>query len=124
MLANPTTLTFTPDNWSVPQTVTVRAAEDDDAVADPAVTLTHTVSGGDYGAVTAKNVTVTVTENDTRGLTVSETTLTVPEGGTKTYTVKLDTAPSDDVTVEIGGALGRRVGQPHAADVHDGQLRR
>ena len=104
--ANPTTLTFTPDNWSVPQTVTVTAGEDDDAVADAQVTLTHTVSGGDYGAVTAKNVTVTVTENDTRGLTVSETTLTVPEGGTKTYTVKLDTAPSDDVTVEIGGASG------------------
>ena len=34
-------LTFTSVNWNAPQTVTVRAAEDDDAVADDPVTLTH-----------------------------------------------------------------------------------
>ena len=94
------------NNWRVAQTVTVSAAEDDDAVADAQVTLTHTVSGGDYGTVSADSVTVTITESDVAGVTVTPTTLTVLEGGSATYTVKLDTEPSDDVTVEIGGASG------------------
>ena len=41
-----TSLTFTVDNWDVAQTVAVTAAEDNDAVTDAGVTLTHTVSGG------------------------------------------------------------------------------
>ena len=47
-----TTLTFTADNWNTPQTVTVTAAHDDDAVTDEPVTIMHTVSGGDYEDVT------------------------------------------------------------------------
>ena len=69
--ANPTSLTFTPDNWDTERTVTVNAAVDGDAAADAAVTLTHTVTGGDYQGVSADDVTVTVTENDTAGVTVS-----------------------------------------------------
>ena len=46
-------LTFTPDNWSSAQTVTVRAAEDLDAIDDTAE-IGHTVSGGDYGSETAQ----------------------------------------------------------------------
>ena len=37
-------LTFTPLDWSIPQTVTVTADHDDDAVAEPVVTITHTPS--------------------------------------------------------------------------------
>ena len=44
---SPLTLTFTADNWNTLQTVTVTAAQDDDAVADDPLTLTHAVSGGD-----------------------------------------------------------------------------
>ena len=43
------TLTFTADNWNTAQTVTVSAAEDNDAVVDDAtVTVGHAASGGDY----------------------------------------------------------------------------
>ena len=52
-------LTFTPDNWSSAQTVTVRAAQDLDGIGDTAV-IGHAVSGGDYGSETAPSVTVTV----------------------------------------------------------------
>ena len=62
---NQNTLTFTSGNWNTARTVTVAAAEDDDAVADDAVTLTHTVGGGDYGSVTASSVVVTIAENET-----------------------------------------------------------
>ena len=63
---SPTDLTFTADNWSTEQTVTVSAAQDADAAADMA-TVEHTVSGGDYGAnsVTAQTVTVTVNDDET-----------------------------------------------------------
>ena len=91
-------LTFSTGNWNIPQTVTVNAAEDNDASNDTA-TITHTVSGADYGSVTAASVDVTVTDNDTRGITVSETTLAFNEGGTATYTVVLNTQPTGDVTV-------------------------
>ena len=67
-------LTFTAENWDTAQTVTVSAGEDDDTNADPAVTLTHTVAGGDYEGLNAAGVTVSVTENDQDtppGVTVS-----------------------------------------------------
>ena len=98
--ANPASLTFTTSNWSTAQTVTVSAAEDGDPLEDTA-TVTHTVSGGDYGAITAQDVAVTVTDNDTPGVTVAPTSLTVGEGDMGTYTVKLNTLPTGNVTVAI-----------------------
>ena len=60
--ASPGNLTFTMADWSTAQTVTVSAAEDNDASNDTA-TVSHRVSG--YGSVTsAASVTVTVTDND------------------------------------------------------------
>ena len=103
-----TSLTFTMDNWDDAQTVTVTAAEDDDAVTDAGVTLTHTVSGGGYGSTTVPDVEVSITENDTAGVVLSETDLTVTEGDATgvRYTVKLATQPSDTVTVTISGHDG------------------
>ena len=99
--ANPASLTFSTSNWSTAQTVTVSAAEDDDAANDTA-TVTHSVSGGDYGSVTAADVGVTVTDNDTPGVTASPTSLTIGEGTAfNTYTVVLNTQPSGQVTVAI-----------------------
>ena len=97
-------LTFTPDNWSTAQTVTVTAVQDDDATASPDVTLTHTVSGtGEYAGVTAADVVVSITEDDEPGVTIPETELTIVEGATATYTVVLDTKPTDAVTVAVAG---------------------
>ena len=58
-------LTFGPETWDVPQTVTVTAAADDNAV-DGSATITHTVDGGDYGAngVTAASVAVAEQERE------------------------------------------------------------
>ena len=73
-------LTFTDGNWNTGQTVTVTGAEDDDAV-DDTVTVSHAVSGADYGTVTADGVEVTVTDNDQASVSISVTALTVTEGG-------------------------------------------
>ena len=98
--AGPASLTFTAGNWNSTQTVTVSADEDADSTQDRA-TVTHTVTGGDYGSVTASGVSVTVTDNDTPGVTVTPPSLTVGEGGTGRYTVRLNTQPSDNVMVAI-----------------------
>ena len=56
-----TSLTFTTDNWSAVQEVTVSAAVDNDTDDDAAV-LNHNASGGDYGGVTVADVAVAVTD--------------------------------------------------------------
>ena len=97
-------LTFAVAKWNEAQTVTVTAAEDDDA-ADDKVTLAHTASGGDYGSVT-EDLPVTVEDGDTAGLVVTPDAVTVAEGGSQTYTVKLATEPTAEVTVAITGHAG------------------
>ncbi len=107
-------LTFTVEKWNEAQTVTVTAAEDDDASNDE-VTLKHTASGGDYGSVEL-DVVVTVEDDDTVGLVVDPAAVTVeeaddPETPAKehqgTYTVRLATEPSADVTVAVTGQATR-----------------
>ena len=99
-------LTFTSTNWNVMQTITVTAAEDDDAAVDTAVVLTHTAdnAGGYTDAVTA-TVNVSIEENDENGITVSREAITVAEGDTTgvSYTVVLDAEPSANVIVTIAG---------------------
>ena len=62
-----TALTFTTDNWNIPQTVTVTPVDDDDT-DDETVTVTHSVTGSaDYLSLgeDPDDVTVSVTDDDT-----------------------------------------------------------
>ena len=105
-----TSLTFTTGDWSTVQTVTVRAAQDDDAVADDAATIGHTVSStGDYDGEIVSDVAVTITDDDRRGVTVSPASLTVEEGDDNTYTVVLDSQPTAAVTVTVNVPSGTDV---------------
>ena len=110
---NPSQLTFFAASaaneapWHEAQPITVRAAPDDDAEIDSAVTLRHTVRGGDYeGLRGVDSVKVTIRESQTKGITVNRSELTVPEGGSLTYTVRLDSMPTGTVTVMVRGASG------------------
>ena len=99
------TLTFTGANWSVAQTVTVEAGEDDDAV-DDAATIAHAVVDGssadEYDPVDSVDLAVTVTDDDTAGITITAADpFTVAEGGSATYTVKLNSEPSADVVISL-----------------------
>ncbi len=52
---------------------------------------------------------LTITDDDEpapAGVTISDTSLTVAEGSSNTYTVALDSAPSADVTITVGGESG------------------
>ena len=98
----PASLSFDSTNWMQAQMVSVSAAEDGDPLNDQA-TISHTVSGADYGAnnVRAERVQATVQDNDGRRVIVSDRDLTVAEAGTETYTVKLGTRPTGSVTVRL-----------------------
>ena len=102
---SPPSLTFKPNEWDVPQEVTVEAEADDDAVDDTA-TVRHSAGGADYGRVQVADMTVTVRDTDTRGVTLSASDVQVREGGRKTYTVVLDTQPTGTVTVTPALAVG------------------
>ena len=98
------TLTFDAASWSVAQTVTVKAEQDDDAANDK-VTLTHTAAGGEYQGVSS-DLAVTVDDDETLGVVISPTAITVQAGGSNSYTVVLGSLPSGDVTVSLAGHEG------------------
>ena len=103
---NRTRLSFSTSNWNREQTVTVSVSEDDDAVPDAHVTLTHSVTGADeyenpVEPFDISTVGVTPKENDERGVTASPTSLTVAAGSSGTYRVGLTSEPLDAVTVTV-----------------------
>ena len=55
---------------------------------------------------TPSEAVITIVDDDTAGVTVNPTTLPVDEGSNAEYTVVLDSQPTADVTVTIGGTSG------------------
>ncbi len=107
----PAVLTFTPENWQSPQTVTLTGV--DDAVVDGPVTTTVSLgfSGSDdaaYAGLIVSPVSVVNADNDTPGVTLSRTDgLRVNEDGSRddavvdTFTVRLATPPTAPVTITV-----------------------
>ena len=97
---NGNALTFTTDNWNTTQTVTVKAAHDDNAVNE-LLSLTHTASGGDYAGV-SNDLDVTVTDDDP-AVTVSfgQASYNVDEGSSVDVTVTLSADPERTVVIPI-----------------------
>ena len=103
--ARPSRLSFTPLNWRAGQSVTVTAAADDDAVDEPAATLSHGVSGADYDGVTAGTVTVTVVEGDTPALSVTDAEAAETDGQ-MVFEATLDIQSSREVKVDYETVAG------------------
>ncbi len=82
-------LSFTVNNWSVAQSVKVKAAADGNA-SDESVEITHSISGGGYGSVAVPAVKVTAvdddksSDNDLKALAISSVTLSPAFGRTRT----------------------------------------
>ena len=98
-----TSLTFTALTWNTPQTVTITPVRDADAI-DEFVTVSHTVTGGDYEGLRADDVGVRVDDSDARDVIVSKSTLPLTEGNDDTYTVELASQPTATTTVSISVA--------------------
>ena len=75
---------------------------DDDGESVALTFRTPMPAGVNAGATT----TVTITDDDERGVAISKTALEIDEGDSGTYTVRLNTEPTDDVTVAIAGQSG------------------
>jgi VCBS repeat-containing protein len=63
---SPLTLTFTPDNWNIPQTVTVDIIDDTLPEGLHTSTIAHTVTSddADYNAIAVESIPVTIEDDD------------------------------------------------------------
>ena len=111
LTVDPVSLDFTPENWDEAQTVTVTAGADDDSDQEPAVTLLHTASGGDYAGQRAE-VEVTIVETGTPMLRI--TGAAAPESaGEIVFEVRLS-RPFDEV-VEVEYETSSATSTPRVA---------
>ncbi|MCE9572652.1 MAG: FG-GAP-like repeat-containing protein [Deltaproteobacteria bacterium] len=96
--ASPGSLTFTPANYAVAQTVSVTGTQDADA-ANGATSLSLTAAGA-----TPATVTVNVTDDDILGIETSVGSLTVGEAGTGKVSVRLTAQPAGTTVVSIASS--------------------
>ncbi len=104
-----TSLSFTPDNWDIPQTVVVTGVDDPIVDGDQEFTVSvgpSTSIDTDYEALSGTPVTLRNADDETAGLVITpETTLITTEGGgTATFTIALRSQPSADVTLAISSS--------------------
>lgn len=110
-VVSPPSLSFTPANWNVPQTVTVQGlndAMDDGDIAFTIVTAAAVSSDAAYNGKAVLDVTVTNTDDDMVGISVTPVSLDVHEGSTGAYTVVLQSEPATDVVVGVTSSLPTR----------------
>lgn len=101
-------LTFTTNNWNVPQTVTITGQND--ALLDGPVGYTITLGAAtstdlNYNGINPDDVSVVNADNEV-GITVFPTSAlqTTEAGGTATFAVHLNTQPTADVTIGISSS--------------------
>ncbi len=93
------TLRFTPRDWDSAVPIVVEAEQDDDGI-DARVRLMLTASGAEYTGQ-EETVVVEIEDDDVARIVLVPQEFTIDEGGDKSYEVRLSTAPSAEVTVEM-----------------------
>ena len=106
---SPASLTFTSDNWNIPQTVDVTGVNDpldDGDIAYTIVTAAAISADPGYNGLNPFDVSVLNIDNDTAGITVSPTfgLTTTESGGTATFTIVLNSQPTADVTIGLSSS--------------------
>jgi len=104
------TLTFTTATWSMPQTVTVQAYDDEIIEGLHTGAISHSASGGGYTGCAIDSVLASVTCDDIPGVSiiqsggstnVTEGAVVLNPGATDPYTVVLTHVPNSDVTLDV-----------------------
>jgi len=102
---SPQVLTFTADNWSAPQTVTVTGVDDAEADGDQTYAISTVPAGSSdprYAGRVGMDVTVINTDDETAGVTVGTISGAVTEtGATATFTLVLNSRPTADVVIGL-----------------------
>jgi hypothetical protein len=104
--ASTNTLTFTPANWNISQSITLIAVNDyvDEGLHIEAIDHTAASADPDYNLIYVPSIIVTILDNDKSGVRITESggNTSVTEGGAgDTYAVVLDTKPLSNVTVRL-----------------------
>jgi hypothetical protein len=101
LAVSPASLSFNAMNYNKPQTVTLTAAQDDDAILEN-LTLNLTATGN----IAPLPVPVEITDDDAVNLDVTPANLTLQERGGMpgTLSVKLTRVPTSDVTVTVASS--------------------
>ncbi|GAB5443517.1 MAG: hypothetical protein Fues2KO_38660 [Fuerstiella sp.] len=99
-------LTFTPEDWNLPQTVTVIGLDDEDPDGNQDSRLLFRVnidlSDDAFDDLPVQEVSVTTIDDDTPGITVSPLDLIVTESGSSDqFSVVLNAEPNSNVTLDI-----------------------
>ncbi|MBF2759256.1 MAG: hypothetical protein ISN28_03135 [Ectothiorhodospiraceae bacterium AqS1] len=98
---SPTGLTFSPTNWNTMQTVTVRAAHDDDSL-DSSDTITLSAAGGIDAPDVTKAVSVIDDDPPSGNIVLSSTAiLAIDEGESASFDVKLGVLPKGKVSIAL-----------------------
>jgi hypothetical protein len=110
--ASPASLTFTPANWNVPQTIVVTGVDDSDDDGNQTTTVRIAVNDGAsddrYDPVADRTVTVTTVDDDDppppAGITVTESggaTSVTEAGSSDDITVVLTSPPAANVVLDV-----------------------
>ncbi len=103
IIASPSSVTFTPQDWNRPRTITVSAAEDADACGGRA-TIVLTAAG-----VPPQFVTAVEQDNDVLSIVTDVPAIAVPEGGAATFQVRLSHAICGNVDVAFSAEGDRDI---------------
>jgi hypothetical protein len=97
-------LTFTPANWNIPQTITVTGVPDFRKDGNKTFTITNAVatsSDVSYNGINPADVSVLNVDIDNPAINYSANTITVAEAGTTNYSIVLATRPDSNVVVVV-----------------------
>jgi len=108
-IVSPSSVTFTSNNWSTSQTITITGV--DDYINDGNQTYTIFTSAAlssdlNYSSLDPSDVTVSNSDNDVAGITVDPVTglTTTESGGIATFVIVLLTQPSADVSLTLSSS--------------------
>lgn len=103
----PSSMVFTPSNWSSTQTITMTGVDDGTQDGDITSTIAigiNTSSTDDtyYDAVDNKSITVTTADDDVISYVLNTTSATVTElGSTANFNIKLGLQPTGNVVIDL-----------------------
>lgn len=107
----PATVTFTPENWDVAQTVTVTGVDDTlvDGTIGSTVTVRVSAAASDdaFDAVADKSISVSTSDNDFFGFRILQSggsTIVGESGSTDTFTVVLAAQPASNVVLNLSSS--------------------
>ena len=98
-------ITFTPANWNIPQTITITAIDDifPEYTESFNIVLSTSSSDSHYDNLVL-NILLNIYDNDVAGFQFNVSTFNIQEGNTSNINIHLNTAPTSNVNVSISAS--------------------